>query len=61
MTKLTLDEVEYDTEDFSEDQNKILNELIANKNVKRLGKLQVRLRNVSGMIQRYHLKTFCWS
>ena len=33
MTKITLDEVEYNTEDFSEDQNKMLNELIANKNV----------------------------
>jgi hypothetical protein len=45
MTKITLDEVEYDTEDFSEDQNKMLNELIANKNV--AASLKYQLNGVS--------------
>ena len=34
MTKVTLDDVEYDTENFTEDQNKILSELVKNNNVK---------------------------
>ena len=34
MTKLTLNDVEYDTEDFTEDQNKVLAELVKNNSVK---------------------------
>jgi len=34
MTKVTLNDVEYDTENFTEDQNKILAELVKNNNVK---------------------------
>lgn len=41
MTKVTLDEVEYNTEDFNEDQNKILSELVANKNVETSLKYQL--------------------
>ena len=34
MTKVVLNDVEYDTEDFTEDQNKVLAELVKNNNVK---------------------------
>ena len=34
MTKVILNYVEYDTENFTEDQNKILTELVRNNNVK---------------------------
>ena len=34
MTKVTLNDVEYDTENFTEDQNKVLAELVKNNNVK---------------------------
>lgn len=34
MTKVTLNDVEYDTENFTKDQNKILTELVRNNNVK---------------------------
>ena len=33
MTKITLDDIEYDSEDFNEDQNTIYKELINNNNV----------------------------
>jgi hypothetical protein len=33
MTKVTLDDIEYDTEDFNEDQNNFYRELINNGNV----------------------------
>ena len=33
MTKVTLDDVEYDSEDFTEDQQKILGEIVYNKNL----------------------------
>ena len=35
MVKLTLDEVEYETDDFTEDQNKLLGEIEYNSNVQR--------------------------
>ena len=41
MTKIPLDEVEYDTEDFNEDQKKMLSELLANKNVETSLKYQL--------------------
>ena len=34
MTKVTLNDVDYDTENFTDDQNKILSELLKNNNVK---------------------------
>jgi hypothetical protein len=34
MTKVTLNDVEYDTENFTEHQNKVLAELVKNNNVK---------------------------
>tara|TARA_R110000744_G_scaffold61232_2_gene126547 strand:+ start:4279 stop:4482 length:204 start_codon:yes stop_codon:yes gene_type:complete len=34
MAKVTLNDVEYDTEDFTEDQNKVLAELVKNNSVK---------------------------
>ena len=34
MTKVTLNDIEYDTENFTEDQNKVLAELVKNNNVK---------------------------
>ena len=34
MTKVVLNDVEYDTEDFTEDQNKVLAELVKNNSVK---------------------------
>tara|TARA_R110002020_G_scaffold84779_1_gene209757 strand:- start:942 stop:1148 length:207 start_codon:yes stop_codon:yes gene_type:complete len=33
MTKITIDEVEYDTEDFTELQNQIVQEIMYNNNV----------------------------
>ena len=34
MAKLTIDEVEYETDDFTEDQNKLLREIQYNDSVK---------------------------
>ena len=34
MTKVVLNDVEYDTEDFTEGQNKVLAELVKNNSVK---------------------------
>ena len=33
MTKITLDDIEYNSEDFNEDQNKLYQELINNNNI----------------------------
>lgn len=33
MTKITLDDIEYNSEDFNEDQSKIYQELINNNNI----------------------------
>tara|TARA_Y100000401_G_C8292763_1_gene209681 strand:+ start:226 stop:438 length:213 start_codon:yes stop_codon:yes gene_type:complete len=35
MTKVVIDEVEYDTEDFTEDQNNVVAELQYNSNIQR--------------------------
>ena len=35
MTKVVIDEVEYDTEDFTEDQNNVVAELQYNANIQR--------------------------
>ena len=34
MTKVTLDDIEYDSKDFNETQNKIIGELIQNNNIR---------------------------
>jgi|TARA_R110000751_G_scaffold171516_1_gene277954 hypothetical protein len=45
MTKITLDDIEYDSEDFTEAQTDILQEIQYNSNVKR--QLEYQLHSVS--------------
>ena len=45
MTKVTLDDIEYDSDDFTEDQTNILNEIQYNGNVKR--QLEYNLHSVT--------------
>jgi len=45
MTKVTLDDIEYDTEDFNEDQNNYYRELINNGNV--AGGIQYQLNSLN--------------
>tara|TARA_R110000751_G_scaffold117753_5_gene218056 strand:+ start:3585 stop:3788 length:204 start_codon:yes stop_codon:yes gene_type:complete len=45
MTKVTLNDIEYDTEDFNEDQLQILNQLSRNENV--IQSLKCQLNGVS--------------
>jgi len=45
MTKVTLDDIEYDTEDFNEDQLQILTQLSTNQNV--IQSLKCQLNGVS--------------
>jgi hypothetical protein len=48
MVKLTLDEVEYETDDFTEDQNKLLGEIQYNNNVQTQMNYQLQgLRSMS--------------
>ena len=48
MAKLTLDEVEYETDDFTEDQNKLLGEIQYNNNVQTQMNYQLQgLRSMS--------------
>jgi len=35
MVKLTIDETEYETDDFNEDQSKLLNEITYNSNIQK--------------------------
>jgi len=46
MTKVTLNDVDYDTENFSDDQNKILSELLKNNNVKTTLEYQLYSLNI---------------
>lgn len=46
MAKVTLDDIEYDSEDFTEDQNKIYQELLSNNNVSVSLQYQVNSLNV---------------
>ena len=46
MTKVTLDSIEYDSEDFTEDQQKILGEIVYNKNLASNLSYQVTSLNV---------------
>jgi hypothetical protein len=45
MTKITLDDIEYDTEDFSEDQTSLLKEIQYNGNIKQ--QLEYQLHSIS--------------
>ena len=45
MTKITLDDIEYDSEDFSEDQTSLLKEIQYNGNIKR--QLEYQLHSIS--------------
>tara|TARA_R100001369_G_C3219962_1_gene149834 strand:+ start:110 stop:313 length:204 start_codon:yes stop_codon:yes gene_type:complete len=46
MTKVTLNDVDYDTENFTDDQNKILSELLKNNNVKTTLEYQLYSLNI---------------
>jgi|TARA_B110000285_G_scaffold205211_1_gene242802 hypothetical protein len=46
MTKVTLNDVDYDTENFTDDQNKILSELVKNNNVKTTLEYQLYSLNI---------------
>ena len=56
MTKVTLDDVEYDSEDFTEDQQKILGEIVYNKNLASNLNYQVTSLNVVSEILSDRLK-----
>jgi hypothetical protein len=45
MTKITLDDIEYDSEDFSEDQTSLLKEIQYNGNIKQ--QLEYQLHSIS--------------
>jgi len=45
MTKITLDDIEYNTEDFSEDQTSLLKEIQYNGNIKQ--QLEYQLHSIS--------------
>ncbi len=57
MTKVTLDDIEYDSEDFTEDQQKILGEIVYNKNLASNLNYQVTSLNVVSEILSDRLKT----
>ena len=56
MTKVTLDSIEYDSEDFTEDQQKILGEIVYNKNLASNLSYQVTSLNVVSEILSDKLK-----
>ncbi len=56
MTKVTLDSIEYDSEDFTEDQQKILGEIVYNKNLASNLSYQVTSLNVVAKILSDKLK-----
>lgn len=56
MTKVTLDDVEYDSENFTEDQQKILGEIVYNKNLASNLNYQVTSLNVVSEILSDRLK-----
>ncbi len=57
MTKVTLDDVEYESENFSESQKKILNEILYNKKLSSNLSYQVTSLNVVSEILSNKLKT----
>jgi len=56
VTKVTLDDVEYDSENFTEDQQKILGEIVYNKNLASNLNYQVTSLNVVSEILSDKLK-----
>ena len=56
MTKVTLNDVEYDSENFTEDQKKILGEIVYNKNLASNLSYQVTSLNVVSEILSDRLK-----
>jgi len=56
MTKVTLDSIEYDSEDFTEVQQKILGEIVYNKNLASNLSYQVTSLNVVSEILSDKLK-----
>ena len=56
MTKVTLDSIEYDSEYFTEDQQKILGEIVYNKNLASNLSYQVTSLNVVAEILSDKLK-----
>jgi len=56
VTKVTLDDVEYDSENFTEDQQKILGEIVYNKNLTSNLNYQVTSLNVVSEILSDRLK-----
>ena len=53
MTKVTLDDVEYDSENFNVEQNKLLSELVQNNNIKTNLEYQLSsLEVVAGLLMR---------
>lgn len=56
MTKVTLDDVEYESENFSESQKKILNEILYNKKLSSNLSYQVTSLNVVSEILSDKLK-----
>jgi len=57
VTKVTLDDVEYDSENFSESQQKIFSEILYNKNLASNLSYQVTSLNVLSEILSDKLKT----
>jgi|TARA_R100000900_G_scaffold74360_1_gene58387 hypothetical protein len=57
VTKVTLDDVEYESENFSESQKKILNEILYNKKLSSNLSYQVTSLNVVSEILSNKLKT----
>ena len=56
MTKVTLNDIEYDSENFTEDQKKILGEIVYNKNLASNLSYQVTSLNVVSEILSDRLK-----
>ena len=53
MTKVTLDDVEYDSKNFNVEQNKLLSELVQNNNIKTNLEYQLSsLEVVAGLLMR---------
>ncbi len=56
MTKVVIDEVEYDTEDFTEEQNNVVAELLYNSNMQRQLTYQLNTLKTVGEVVLSRLK-----
>lgn len=56
MTKVVIDEVEYDTEDFTEEQNNMVSELLYNANMQRQLTYQLNTLKTVGEVVLSRLK-----